>query len=392
MVIENIKLAFKSLFANKLRTLLSLLGIVIGVMAVVAILTLGQSASKSITSSLDSAGTSLISLYVRRNTDGIFTRTFGDELIEKIEGIDSVIPLNSSNVKIRYKKEYSNFQLYGTDSDWNQIMSYEVDIGTWFSENENMNKRQVIVLGNTIATDLFNGENPIGKYVTLYRGNAGKSYQVIGVMKEKDGSLSMSYNDSVYIPYNTYVQRYLKVNAVSLYSIKVAEGFDTVAVSDKIETYLNSLTESRNFTLFSSATFVQIADEITGTFSTFLAAIAGISLLVGGIGIMNIMLVSVAERTREIGIRKALGASPRVIRGQFLTEAIALTMVGAFIGVVFGILLSKVLSDIVGWELYLSYTAFVIAAGFSIIIGVFFGWYPARKAAKLNPIDALSYE
>ena len=393
MISENIKLAFKSMLSNKLRTLLSLLGIVIGVMAVVTILTLGQSASSSITDSLDSAGTDLITLFARNSSSGIFTRTLGDDIISHVNGIETVLPMNSANVYLRYQKEISRYQLYATDSDWNTTMSYNVSVGSWFTAEQNINKSQVIILGSNVAEELFNGENPVGKSVTLYRGSAGKSYIVTGVMESKDGSLSMSYDDTVYIPFNTYIQRYMNTDAVGFYTIKVKEGFDAVSITDEIKAYLDTLiTESRAYSVFTSATLVQIAEDITGTFSTFLAAIAGISLLVGGIGIMNIMLVSVAERTREIGVRKALGASPRVIRGQFLTEAVTLTLVGALIGIGFGILLSKVISDAVQWKLHLSVSSFFISAGFSMVIGIFFGLYPAHKASKLNPIVALSYE
>lgn len=393
MILENIKLAFKSMLSNKLRTLLSLLGIVIGVMAVVTILTLGQSASSSITDSLDSAGTDLITLFARDSSSGIFTRTLGDDIISHVNGIETVLPMNSANVYLRYQKEISRYQLYATDSDWNTTMSYNVSVGSWFTAEQNINKSQVIILGSNVAEELFNGENPVGKSVTLYRGSAGKSYIVSGVMESKDGSLSMSYDDTVYIPFNTYIQRYMNTDAVGFYTIKVKEGFDAVSITDEIKAYLDTLiTESRAYSVFTSATLVQIAEDITGTFSTFLAAIAGISLLVGGIGIMNIMLVSVAERTREIGVRKALGASPRVIRGQFLTEAVTLTLVGALIGIGFGILLSKVISDAVQWKLHLSVSSFFISAGFSMVIGIFFGFYPAHKASKLNPIVALSYE
>ena len=155
---------------------------------------------------------------------------------------------------------------------------------------------------------------------------------------------------------------------------------------------MDNLVGSDNYTIFSASTLTSIANEITGTFTTFLAAIAGISLLVGGIGIMNIMLVSVAERTREIGIRKALGASPKVIRGQFITEAIALTMLGGLLGILLGTFISRAVTTLAGWSFKISIPAYALSVGFSMVIGVFFGWYPAKKAAKLDPIDALNYE
>ena len=194
------------------------------------------------------------------------------------------------------------------------------------------------------------------------------------------------------MPLNTYDQRFRKVTTMSSYTCKVAEGYDAITVGDSIEDYLTELIGSDYFTVFSAASIVEMAGEVTNTLSSFLAAIAAISLLVGGIGIMNIMLVSVAERTREIGIRKALGASPHVIMWQFLIEALTLTVIGGLIGIFIGSLISFAIVNLVGWKLYFSYAAIVISLGFSMFVGVFFGWYPAAKASRLDPIESLSYE
>jgi putative ABC transport system permease protein len=227
--------------------------------------------------------------------------------------------------------------------------------------------------------------------VSLFR-NQAKSYLVVAVMKNKDASFSGSYDSGVYIPYNTYQQRFRRTTTVGSYVVAVNENADTLTVSDRITEYLDDLVGSDAYNLFSPATLVEMSKQITGTFSSFLAAIAAISLLVGGIGIMNIMLVSVAERTREIGVRKALGASPSTIRGQFLTEAITLTLIGGLLGIGLGAAISFGLTNLVGWALHLSYSSFVFAMGFSMCVGVFFGWYPAMKASKLDPIEALNYE
>lgn len=179
---------------------------------------------------------------------------------------------------------------------------------------------------------------------------------------------------------------------MSSYTCKVYDGVDATVVSDNIENYLNDLVGSDYFMVMSAASLVEMSQEVMNTLSTFLAAIAAISLLVGGIGIMNIMLVSVAERTREIGIRKALGASPGVIMGQFLVEALTLTIIGGLIGLLIGSLISYAIVNLAGWSLYFSYSAVVLSIGFSMFVGVFFGWYPAAKASKLDPIESLSYE
>lgn len=392
MLIENTKLAFKSMFANKMRTVLSLLGIIIGVASVVAILTLGNSATSSITDSINSGGLDTISLTITSSKYAdTFNELFGDVLMKNVEGIEKVLPVNSSSSRIRYKKQIKSGTIYGVYSDYLPSMDADIEYGQLFTPEDNIAKRQVVVLGHSLAEDLFPDGNAVGNYVSIFRYQS-KKYLVVGVLEKKDSSLLGSFNSCFFIPYNTYSQRYTRVNYVGNYSIKVADGFDPIAVSDKIEDFLDNLVGSDAFSVFSSASLSEIAGDITDTLSTFLACIAGISLLVGGIGIMNIMLVSVAERTKEIGIRKALGASPRVIRGQFITEAIVLTLVGGILGILIGTGLSKLVTDIAGWTFKISVKSYVISMGFSMFIGIFFGWYPAKKASKLDPIIALNYE
>jgi putative ABC transport system permease protein len=196
----------------------------------------------------------------------------------------------------------------------------------------------------------------------------------------------------VFIPFNTFTTKLVNNDVVSSYVVKTNKNFDTIKVSDKLNEFLDTSVGNDSYSSFSPAMITTMANEVTSTLSLFLAAIAGISLLVGGIGIMNIMLVSVAERTKEIGIRKALGASPSVIRGQFIVEAVTLTLIGGFLGILFGSLISYAVTNVAGWELALSYNSFIVAVGFSMFVGVFFGWYPAMTASRLDPIEALNYE
>lgn len=390
MAWENIKLAFKSMFTNKLRTLLSLLGIVIGVMSVVTILTLGNSASGSITDAIATGGTDLITIYTN-GSSSTFTEEFSDTIRRNIEGIEAVAPMNSQTARVRYKDTVTSYTVNGVQATWADLMKYNVAQGEWFTTEDNLSRRQVVVLGSEVAKKLFPGGDAVGNYVSVFRTQA-KRYLVVGVMEAKDATLSVSFNNAVFMPYNTMKLRLGGSSRVGSYIVKVLENYNSTAVSDLIRDYLDNLVGSDNYTIFSASTLTSIANEITGTFTTFLAAIAGISLLVGGIGIMNIMLVSVAERTREIGIRKALGASPKVIRGQFITEAIALTMLGGLLGILLGTFISKAVTNLAGWSFKISIPAYALSVGFSMVIGVFFGWYPAKKAAKLDPIDALNYE
>ncbi len=393
MLFENIKLALSSMWHNKMRTLLSLLGIDIGVAAVVAVLTLGDSAKKSITDSIASGGLNVISVYPNRREKAAmeFTEDFGTTLMRNVSGIDTVLGISSINGRVRVGKETLTATVAGVPSTFAEVSNYEAEEGSFFTMLDNINRRQVVVLGADIAEDLFPAGNAVGQYVSIYRRQA-KSYLVVGVMKEKDAGFSGSYNTNVYIPYNTYVQRFQASSNVGSYLVRVSDNADTSKVSDDITAYLDSLTGSDAYTLFSPSSLADIANEVTGTFTTFLAAVAGISLLVGGIGIMNIMLVSVAERTREIGVRKALGASPKVIRGQFLWESITLTVFGGLIGSILATALSLAVTTALKWSFSVSPLAYVMAVGFSMAIGIFFGWYPALKAARLDPIDALNYE
>lgn len=393
MLFENIKLAFGAMRGSKMRTALSLLGIVIGVASVVAILTIGQSASQSITESIAVGGLDMITIYPSygQRTTGTFTEEFSDMLIRDVEGLQTVLPQNNSSARVRYGKESMNASVSGVLSDYGNVLNLEYAEGSFFSDMDNINRRQVVVLGSSVAETLFPEQEALGQYVSLFR-NQAKSYLVVGVLEAKDATFNLSYDNTVFIPYNTYGQRFLRTSGVGAYVIKVMDGYDTIEVSDRVTEYLDDIVGTDGYNLFSPASLAEMANQITGTFSAFLAAIAAISLLVGGIGIMNIMLVSVAERTKEIGIRKALGASPSVIRGQFIVEALTLTILGGLLGVALGSLLSYAVTNLMDWSLHLSYASFILAMGFSMFVGVFFGWYPAMKASRLDPIDALNYE
>jgi putative ABC transport system permease protein len=392
---ENIKLALKAMMGNKLRTLLSLLGIVIGVGSVITILTLGESATKSITQSIVESGLETISVFSTSNDNKSIQREFTEELPEKIlenvEDVSTVLATNSTRVTIRNGQVSDSYTVMGVPANYAGVLDYSSAAGTFFTEKDNQDTRQVVVLGAEAAEVLFPDGDAVGSFVSIFR-NQAKSYRVVGVMEEKAASFNLQFDSSVYIPYNTYIQRMEKVEIVGSYLIRTETGSDVLEVTDYLETYLDKLVGEGNYRVFSPSTIAEMASSVTGTLSLVLAAIAAISLLVGGIGIMNIMLVSVAERTKEIGIRKALGAPPRVIRGQFITEAITLTLIGGILGVLFGTGVSLVATNMLGWSLFPQYGSYFLAVGFSMLVGIFFGWYPAMKASKLDPIEALNYE
>ena len=392
---ENIKLALSAMKSSKMRTALSLLGIVIGVGAVVAILNLGDSASANITKSLDSGGSDVITIWTQANerTEDVFTSQFAQTIKNSVDGIEQVLPQMVTSASIRANKKSAGAQIMGTESSYFDIQKLEFDKGSAYTLQQNINSREVVVLGHGIASTLFENEEAIGKNVSfILQSGVVKSFEVIGVLQEKEQSFTMSFDNSVFIPFNTFSNKLENTDVVSSYVVKTNKSYDTIQVSDQINRFLDTSVGNDSYQSFSPAMITKMANEVTSTLSLFLAAIAGISLLVGGIGIMNIMLVSVAERTKEIGIRKALGASPSVIRGQFIVEAVTLTLIGGFLGIIFGSFISLAVTNLAGWTLSLSYKSFIVAVGFSMFVGIFFGWYPAMSASKLDPIEALNYE
>ena len=373
MIWENIKIALTSMVHNKLS--------------------LGQSVTESITESMNVGGIDMVNIFPSGSSRelNVFDESFGDTLMANVDGIEAVLPTASSSSRVRSGQDILAVTINGVTSDFFNVNNAELLYGEYFTALDNINRRQVVILGKDVADELFPVGNAVGSYVSIFR-QSSKRYLVVGVLDEKEATLGNSFDSTIFMPLNTYDQRFRSVRTMSSYTCKVAEGYDAITVGDSIEDYLTELIGSDYFTVFSAASIVEMAGEVTNTLSSFLAAIAAISLLVGGIGIMNIMLVSVAERTREIGIRKALGASPHVIMWQFLIEALTLTVIGGLIGILIGSLISFAIVNLVGWKLYFSYAAIVISLGFSMFVGVFFGWYPAAKASRLDPIESLSYE
>ena len=392
MLRENILMALASMAGNRLRTFLSLLGIMIGVASVVTILNLGRSVSESISESFEIGGLDTVNIMpmgVARETM-IFTEEFAYDIVREVDGIKEILPTVSSSANVRNGQEIiSGVQVQGVTSGYFASNALETSDGEFFEAVDNINRRQVIVIGAELADELFPSGDAVGRYISVFR-NQAKSFLVVGVLERRDASMGTSYDDAAFMPYNTYVQRFRRTNQVGTYVVKTEDGADAIKVAEDIENYLNEIVGSDYYRIFSPATIKEMADSVTSTFSSFLAAIAAISLLVGGIGIMNIMLVSVVERTGEIGIRKALGAAPRMIRSQFLVESVTLSLSGGLIGLLLGNALSLAAVRAAGWELHISLSAVFISLAFSLVIGVFFGWYPAAKASRLEPMEALA--
>ena len=392
MIAENARMAISSMAANRLRTFLSLLGIIIGVASVVTILNLGRSVSESISEAFEVGGLDTINVMPMGSAREtlIFTEEFAYDLMNEIDGIREVLPTVSSYANLRNRQEtVEDVQVQGVTSGYFSSNALEVSEGEFFSAIDNINRRQVCIIGKELAEELFPEGDAVGSYVSVFRRQA-KSFLVVGVLEERDDSLGASYNTALFMPYNTYVQRFRRTDQVGTYVVKIAEGYDATVAADDIEQYLDEIAGEDYYRIFSPATVKEMSDSVMSAFSMFLAAIAAISLIVGGIGIMNIMMVSVVERTGEIGIRKALGATEKAIRSQFLTESVVLSASGGLIGLAAGIAISSAAAGIAGWSLHVSAGAVASSLIFPLLIGIFFGWYPAAKAARLQPMEALA--
>lgn len=390
MFLENFKLAIKSMVTSKMRTFLSLLGIVIGVGSVVAIMTLGESVKGSINDEMALSGMDLVTLS-NMGDSTVFNEELAYTIKENVKGIDNVSIQTVGNATIRHSQETSSATVYGVSSTYGDIQKLEIMDGSFFTREDNMEREQVVVLGYGVATELFPGGDALGNYVSIFRTQA-KSYKVIGILEDTSESSTSNTNNNVYMPFYTYSQNIRKLTNVSTYYFQVNEAYSTTDVSSAIKNFMSSMTSSDEYMVSTAQEFVDMANSIMGTLTTFLSAIAAISLVVGGIGIMNIMLVTVVERTKEIGVRKALGATPKTIRHQFLVEATVLSVCGGILGIVFGIIVSYVIASAFSYTLKLSMPSIVLSLVFSSAVGIFFGWYPAAKASDLDPIQALSYE
>ncbi|MFZ5647971.1 MAG: ABC transporter permease [Bacillota bacterium] len=399
----NFSIALNGLRTNKLRSLLTVLGIVIGVAAVIVMISVGQGARARITSQIESMGANLLMIFpdynrgaVRGAGGNVNTLTREDaDAIAGIPYVERVAPELSANATIRFESQTWTAPVTGTTPEIQHIKNWYPEKGSFFSDREINEIALVAVIGKTVADNLFPpGTDPVGRAI----GINNLSFTVAGVLSEKGASMGGQEQDNaVYIPISTAQVRMLGVNNVRLINVQARNPESMAFIQDVITNLLRERHRippdgNNDFTVRNLAAVLATAEDTTRIMTLLLASVAGVSLLVGGIGIMNIMLVSVTERTREIGIRMAVGATEKAILTQFLVEAVTLCLLGGVIGIVVGILGSRLVSVIAGWPTVVSFFSVLLAAGFSAAIGIFFGYYPARKAAGLNPIDALRFE
>jgi putative ABC transport system permease protein len=395
--IENLKLAVQNFARSKMRTFLSALGIVIGVMSVIAITTLGRSATGSIRDSVVGAGLNSITVFAGRNApENVarnFTLAFADRIAEEVEGVAAAVPLVSSSFTVSHgKNQLEGIRVMASSPKYAEIYKYSVETGVFLSDENNSGRDSVAVLGAEIASSLFPDGDALGNRVRIFR-NQARSFKVIGVMETMADSMGNNFDSQVYVPVSTYDSRLQKIVSVNSYGVTAETGSDVTEVTANLNTWFENLFGEENVVrVMSPAGMADMFTGITTTLNLFLSGVAAISLLVGGIGIMNIMLVSVSERTREIGIRKALGATPGRIQMQFLFEAALLTTMGGIVGIIGGLGLSALAIHLLGWSFSVNLPAVVLAVVFSAVVGIFFGLYPAARASKLDPVNALAYE
>lgn len=398
---ESILMAWGSIVSNKMRSLLTMLGIIIGVAAVIALMSIGYGVQDKITSDISSLGSNTITVTpgtgrkpgVRAAAGSMQTLTYKDYLaIKNLPNITYAAPLvNNSYLLVSGNKNWTT-RIYGCTEDYARISSLSVQEGRFWTTKEYSSRARVCVIGKTVATGLFGEESPLGQKVRIN----GDPFTVIGLLEEKGYSF-MDQDDRVLIPFTTVQERMLHITYVN----NIVITSDNADDLSQIESDVTSLLRTRHriqtgkeddFSISNSQDLMAAMKSTTQTLTIFLGSIAAISLLVGGIGIMNIMLVSVTERTREIGIRKALGATYTMIIVQFLIESVTVSVAGGLIGVLLGIGASKVIPMLTTLSTVLAVTPILGSFMFSVLIGLVFGLYPAQKAAKLNPIDALHYE
>jgi putative ABC transport system permease protein len=405
MLIQDlIREAQKSILSNKLRSGLTILGIVIGIASVISMISLGEGTQRMIQSNIESLGSNLLTIYpgIIRAGHGIissgrgFAQSLKNEDIEVIKNIEGVLYV-SPEIQRRFQivapnGKNTNSTVLGVLPDYFILRNLSLQNGSFFTEEQNKNLNKVAILGATVKEDLFSEDEAIGSTIRINKVN----FKVIGVLQPKGGSSFVNFDDMIFIPSLTMQKILTGSDYLSSIVLSAQDKNEVQELKQEITIRLakkhNVDPQDPDFSIISQADILSTLNQITTTFTLFLAAIAGISLLVGGIGIMNMMLTTVTERTREIGIRKAVGAKRKDIIFQFLTEAIILTSLGGIIGIILGWLISRLISQFIGINTYISFDSIFLAFGVSALIGVIFGYYPAKRAANLNPIEALRYE
>jgi putative ABC transport system permease protein len=399
-----LRLALRTLARNKMRSLLTMLGIIIGVGAVIATVSIGQGAQYLVQQGIQNMGTNAVFIAAGSNRPGgarlgfwaVKSLTIDDlnAILREVPLIREAAPAVVSRTQIVYQNQNWNTGITGTTPNYFEIRNWAVESGTVFSQDEVDMAANVCVLGTTVANILFEKENPIGQTVRI--GNL--PFRVVGVLESKGQSvMGTDQDDVIFAPYTTVQKKISGITWIQFMNASAVTQEASLAAVPQITALLRERHRIRpgeddDFFVRTQSEVADLANQTQSVMTLLLGSIASVSLIVGGIGIMNIMLVSVTERTREIGVRMAVGATEKDVQNQFLLEAVTLSMAGGLGGIVLGLIGSALISKFLTWPTLISFWAILIAAIFSAAVGVFFGFYPARKAARLDPIEALRYE
>ncbi len=403
--LESFRVAWMALKSNKMRALLTMLGIIIGVAAVIAMMALGQGASVAVSKSIQSMGNNLLSVFPGQfrgpgaslGQARPLSLDDAEVITSSVSGVVAVAPEMNRNAQVKHDEKTWNTHVVGTTPDYQGVRNFPLASGAFLGEADMAGKRKVCVIGETVRQNLFDeGEDPLGQTIKINRVN----FTVIGLLGKKGSAGFSDQDDQIILPINTAIARLFggsRNRGLSTISVQAASEGVMPGVQDQIASLLRrehklGPQDEDDFSVRSQTEILKAMQSTTQTFTFLLAGIAMVSLLVGGIGIMNIMLVSVTERTREIGVRKAVGARPSDILGQFLIESLVLSLVGGVIGILLGVVGAQLLSQLAGWNTLILPGSILLAFLFSSSVGVFFGYYPARRAAGMDPIVALRWE
>ena len=402
-IANNFEIASNGIKANKMRSALTMLGIIIGISAVIIMISVGQGATKQISDRISSMGSNLLMVSpgagqgaVRGAAGSVNTLTLADgEAIKGLNNVVYVAPELGGGATLSYGSQTWTTQFNGTTPEYQFIKDWPTVAGTFFTDEDVDAATPVVVLGQTVVDNLFpDGSNPVGQSIRINR----ISYTVVGVLSSKSAGMGgQDQDNTALIPVTTAQRRMLGVNYVRMLNVQAATPESMASIQSGIEQLLRQRhriadSAGNDFTVNNLAVVLETVESTSAILTLFLAGVAAISLLVGGIGIMNIMLVSVTERTREIGLRMAVGATEGDIRNQFLVEAMTLCLIGGIVGILLGVSGSKLIAHLTGWQTTVTINSILLSTGFSVAIGLFFGYYPAKKAAGLDPIEALRFE
>ena len=401
LILDLFKMAIRSLISHKLRTFLTALGIIIGVASVISMISIGEGARQQTLSTISKFGTNIITIKPgNKKSRHVSTGKVDTLMLKDATFIEQNVPLITGvaaqvyrSAQLKFRNKNTNTTVRGTGKNYRRLANFEMQKGRYFNQQEINVAKRVCVLGATVVKNLFAEADPLGETIKV----DGKNFIVIG-MTEPKGALSwFDPDDQIFIPVTTAQKRVFGMNHIQSIDVQAAKIEDLEVIKEDIAHALrirHNIADGKenDFYVQNSSQWLNSWGAAAKTFTYLLGGIAAISLMVGGIGIMNIMLVSVTERTREIGIRKAIGAKKKEILEQFLIESVLISFLGGGAGVLLGIGISEMVSNIGGWDTIVSTQSILLAFGFSVGIGIFFGFYPANKAANMNPIEALRYE